>query len=225
MGITRILKNHLRLASVGIHPQAKSTHIEAPVKTPLPDAPRIVAVVGARVNFAAIRHRHIRADIAVIDIPLSARTRHHRVERMIMSAAVKSLRDNLFLIHLGIEHIVPVHIGIDVNVGGHRHNDHVVKNADAHRLGTEGRPKNLHRVCFPVGVGILKDLDPRMRSFLARFLQILRDPDPPLRIDIHRNRTMTQVGPGPQAGLQSGCHRKTLEHRLLVGRSPQGQHR
>src|SRR6056300_1331485 len=119
MGITRILKNHLRSAAIRIHPQPKATDIKSSVKTFLPNALGVLTVIGTGMNLTPVRHRDIGSDVAMIHIPLPAWPRHHRMKSVIMGATMKPSCDDLFLVDLGVKHIITVYVGINVDVWCH----------------------------------------------------------------------------------------------------------
>ena len=50
---------------------------------------------------------------------------------MVMIAPVKPRQQDFPLIRLGIEDLIPVHIGIDKKVGWLRDHNHVIKNSHA----------------------------------------------------------------------------------------------
>ena len=81
-----------------------------------------------------------------------------------MPASVEAFRDDLFLIDFGIKNIVPIEIGIDMNVRRHRNNHNIVKDTDPHRFGGKSGTKDLHRVGSAVPIGIFENFDAGMRA-------------------------------------------------------------
>ena len=152
--VAGILENHLRVASVCVHPDSESADVKTPIVAQLADACRVLAVVRTGMNPPAIGHRQVGTDIAMIDVPLAARSGHDRVQSVIVRAPVKSLGDDHLVIHIRIKDVIAINVGVHVNVRCHRNHDDIVEHTDPHRFGRKSRPKNLNRVGPPIVIAV-----------------------------------------------------------------------
>lgn len=126
---------------------------------------------------------------------------------MVVVAAVEAGQQHLARVDPGVETQIAVDVGVDDQVGRVGNDDLVVDHGDAEG-GDQRRflHKDMARVGDAVAVGVLQHHDPvagGLASLVAAVVDALRDPDAPLRIDVHVRRITQQRALRPKRDLEA----------------------
>ncbi len=165
VAVAEVEAEDLDAGAVGLHARGETTHVHVAVvalrarirqrriaehRLRPTVRHRVVGAADAERPATAIREE--RAGVALAEIPAAIGTEGHRMQRVVVVAAVETGQQHVALVDRGIEPAVAVHVGVDDHVRRVRHDHAVVDHRDA-----QGRHQRrfLHEHARLVGASVV----------------------------------------------------------------------